>query len=355
VARPLLNRTAMTRWLVLVVIAVNSAACTIYWGDDDCDYEAYPTDVAGTVDPYTNQCVFYGGGGGSCGDDGWGGAAEPAPNGAVCPGACDALAERDCAATAGCRTTYTSEWCDPSTDGPCPDQAFNHCWGVHPYGVVAGECWGLDAYSCASRDDCSAVYSFGYYAADAEAGAPAPTMTFQRCQPEWEPPGGCDAITCEPGTHCVEECYPCDDADGDGVCPPYCDAYCVPDATCDGVTCPLDTHCELQCTTPDPSTGTTTCDPVCMPDYACEVVDCPPGQHCEETCVVVDCLPDTECPPPVCTVDCVPDGPTCEMIGTEAECNARPDCTSVYNGFNCTCNADGTCTCETLVWDRCET
>jgi hypothetical protein len=344
----------MTRWLFLVVIAVNSAACTIYWGDDDCDYEAYPTEPqSGYVDPYTNQCqyAYYPP---TCGG-GYEDRPLAQPAGATCPGPCDYLTEAQCHDAAECRITYTGDACDPST-GSCLEQEFNHCWGIYGEPPTPGDCRSLDAYGCASRNDCSAVYSYGYYAADAESGAPAPVMTFLACQPEWETPTtGCEAITCEPGTHCVEECYPCDDADGDGICPPYCDAYCVPDATCDGVTCPLDTHCELECTIVEPS-GDTSCSPVCMPDNGCEVVDCPPGSHCEETCVVIDCLPDTECPPPTCTVDCVPDGPSCETIADEATCVARPDCTSVYEGFNCTCDSSGNnCTCETLIWDRCET
>jgi hypothetical protein len=57
--------------------------------------------------------------------------------------------------------------------------------------------------------------------------------------------------------------------------------------------------------------------------------------------------------PGECYATCQPTT-ACETLTDEATCNARGDCTSVYNGDNCTCYPGGYCECEILTWDRCE-
>ncbi len=120
---------------------------------------------------------------------------------------------------------------------------------------------------------------------------------------------------------------------------------------------------------------------------------CPSGTvpGIEDGCFTGFCIPKTQCgpsnpgsctdsgsgamcnmAPPKCPVDTVPginDGcwtgfcipadecpvPACETLTSESACDARTDCQSVFNGTSCTCTEDGTCTCASETWARCET
>lgn len=444
------------RAAVVIAVLVPVAGCSIYFGDDtgdDCQGAiegdtAYPG--PGYRNPETGTCEAWGGGG--CYDSGGGAQAEP--DWAVCDGSCEALDEVSCLAAAECRAAYLGWTCPPWADSeadclPSMNE-FLGCWGIAPSGPAEPEdCWSLDAYACSRHNDCSAVYQ--QVEAPGDDGGFQQTLSFVGCQPEapvqgcysdeecpsgyectadteCTPPPGCDpdtgmcdsdspqpcygqcvpstsscaAVDCGPGYHCEEECWPCDDADGDGMCEPLCQPTCVPDyntctaidcgpgyecqelcwpcdplpdgtgcedgpycepqcvrigpQTCDDIDCGVGGHCEIQCWG-DPDGGTMDeCQAVCVPDSGCAAVDCGPGYHCEETCEGA-CTPDGECPPPVCTIACVPDMPTdtCEALASEDACLARPDCTAVYQGENCECTPFGGCTCEILTYERCET
>ena len=45
---------------------------------------------------------------------------------------------------------------------------------------------------------------------------------------------------------------------------------------------------------------------------------------------------------------------SCASLTDEASCLARPDCTAVYTGTDCTCDEAGDCTCENEAYDKCE-
>jgi hypothetical protein len=439
------------RCLVLALIAP-IAGCSFYFGGDDTGDDCgsgdaeYPGDPGpGLRNPDNGQCEYYGGGGGceyppydTAGFDESGAAYEP--DWASCSSGCEGLDEATCLAAPQCRGTYLDSCGSDSSSDCAPDLYFNECWGVAPTGPVTGECYGLDAYGCSQHNDCAAVYvrnSSGYlsfvtcqpetiqgcysdeecptgYECTADTDCLPPPMgesdspvCYGQCVPSQN---ACDNVDCGIGYHCEEECYPCDDADGDGMCEPicqpvcvpdyttcsavdcgpgyhceelchpcdplpdgtgcedgpYCEPQCVPDVppTCDLVDCGPDAHCELQCYPPDPTDPTDPptmdeCYPVCVPNdpgNTCDEIVCPPGAHCEESCVVAPCLPDGECPPPYCYGECVPDGPTetCESLQTEAECTGRPDCVAVYTGDDCVCYPWG-CECAVLTYERCET
>lgn len=47
-------------------------------------------------------------------------------------------------------------------------------------------------------------------------------------------------------------------------------------------------------------------------------------------------------------------GVDCGAITSEAVCIVTPECRALYEGINCHCYADGTCTCDSWLFDRCE-
>ncbi len=46
--------------------------------------------------------------------------------------------------------------------------------------------------------------------------------------------------------------------------------------------------------------------------------------------------------------------PACSELGDEPACVARIDCAPLYEGVNCTCTADGTCSCDSWEYSACE-
>jgi hypothetical protein len=385
--------------VVLIALASAAGGCVFYADDDDC---AAPDYWLGYRNPDTGVCENWGGGGGGCY-----GALEGAqdvqalPDWASCPGACEGLDESTCLATPGCRGSYFQEECPPDTDCDGPfGTRFQECWGTAPTGPVQGACEGLDAQECSRHDDCIAVYGANW-----EYGGQA----FSYCAPEPTVTPGCELVDCAPGYHCELQCYPCDGADPDDpICDPYCEPICVPDApTCDdGTVCPEGEQCVTVCAggdclpdepcppkecwsecvpddVPDPGTceGDVWCDSLpptcpagttpgilngCWSGYCIPLTDCGPGEPgscygevlcdmatpaCPEGttpgvldgCYTGYCIPIWQCETQV----------VCEALG-EADCVARPDCAPVYSGYGCTCDPDGTCTCEDWVYERCE-
>jgi hypothetical protein len=219
-----------------------------------------------------------------------------------------------------------------------------------------------------------------------------------------------DGQACPPGHHCETVCVdrPCDD---DQPCPGVCWSECVPDVPsgCETVDCPPGFHCEEQCACPpcdgdDPACGMPCeCRPACVPDGTTDPGECrgevwcrslPP--ECPDGTVpgILDhcwsgfCIPIAACDPRdpgqcdgevACdmTAPACPDGTTpgiddgcytgyciplwacetdrrCAAIDDERTCLSRADCRAVYDGFGCTCEADGTCTCQDWRFARCE-
>ncbi|MCX5742618.1 MAG: hypothetical protein NT062_08995, partial [Proteobacteria bacterium] len=262
----------------------------------------------------------------------------------------------------------------------------------------------LDAYSCAMHDDCVSQFEVTYGPTDA-----IQSRYFAACAPEPITGGSCLATTCGPGTHCEEQCTGACPPDAGGMpCDVYCAPTCVPDPTysCANVDCGAGYMCVEQC---DPLTATPTmggtggigCWPSCVqivndPGECYGAVACdalPPACPADTTAGVLNgcwsgyCIPTSQCgpqdpgtcdaatcatPPPSCpsgttagvkngcyTGYCIPDSSCpqlpCEALTDEASCQARMECSAVYSGDNCTCLPDGTCTCTSQTFARCET
>ena len=288
---------------LFVVLVVMLAGCDLYFdgGDDDC--KAYPeVDQAQYRNPETGQCEGFGGG--YC-DDPCGICAYDVaiPDWGACYSQCDALDENSCIATAGCYAAYLN----PTRVPPDMDlDKFQGCWAVAQSGPAPGACSGLDAHECSRHDNCSAIY--------------------------------------------IEQLGPDDQSTGMRF------GSCVPEQgnSCGGIDCGANAHCEEQCSTCDPDTGMDCekCGPVCVPDDdACDLIDCADGYECVQVCDEMD-PNNPDCG--VCRVECVPTA-QCEALPTEAACAARGDCSRVYEGENCTCDANGNCECEVLTYERCQT
>jgi hypothetical protein len=370
--------------MVLAVVAP-IAGCSFYFGgDDDCENEAYPTDPGlGYLNPYTNLCEYYSGGGGTCGDD------YPedlrdedsaAPDWVTCGGPCDGLDELGCLAAAECRATYAGTYCSPAADCvPVDDHVFLGCVGVAPSGPITGPCWDLDAYTCSQHNDCAAIYN-GYYPFDSNGAAePPPSSWFAGCEPEPAPIGCYSDSECPSGYECTAdtECGP-GPCGLDGICDDEADeacyGTCVPSGnSCDeiDIDCPPGWRCEEECFPCDPVDGET-CEPICratcVPETStCEAIDCGPGYECQELCW--GCEPtDTDgdgeadtagCEEGeiTCEPTCVPTNPTsCDAIDCgygshcELQCYPSPDPTDpTMDECYPVCVPDGGGTCSDIT------
>lgn len=289
---------------LLVPVLVLLAGCDLYFDGDDDDTPCLETPPIAPLElrnPDNGQCQPFGGFpcDGTCGPCAEAAADQAQPDWGVCYGGCDFLDEASCSVDPSCRVVYDA---NSNVDEP---PRFLACWSIAPSGPApAGGCDGLDAQSCSRHNDCVAMYD----------DLPDGTLQFARCTAE---ASGCFGDQdCGPGSHCSVT---------DGACgsPPGCG----PDVAC-----------------PDVCYGT------CVPNSpTCEAIDCGPGTHCEEYCTV-DPNGTT-----VCKSECVPDQAACASLPTEADCQGRADCNAIYQGENCTCHDDGSCACEVLTYDHCET
>ncbi len=358
---------------------LSTAGCGFYFGDDDC-VEADRFPVPDLRNPETGRCESQGTVGGGCGGDpaplpgtetppssgdqagpGFGGGGAEAPidpsqfDWAQCNTFCDNLAEDQCKLADGCRAAYR--------ELPFDGIEFIGCWGTAPSGPIRGtDCTqAFSGYECSLHDDCSPVYLNG---PGAEWGP------FTRCIPESDCPGGGvpqplfrDPVTgqCTDGgvgcgaidppvvpdlALCVSGCEAFDEATCRGVdgcraiyvdaCP-ACDALVLEFAACWGV----------------PPSG-----PIRGGD--CGVLD---AQECSrhDDCTAVHANDWTISPmgPPWtpaafgwCAAEVVPP-PACDTITDERTCIERVDCSPVYEGSDCTCDASG-CTCATWTFIACQ-
>jgi hypothetical protein len=378
VGPPLAERDGMMKsWLAAVVIAVlvPASGCSIYFGDDTGDdclgaVEGDSAPGPGYRNPDNGTCEYWGGGG--CYDSGGGAQAEP--DWASCSTSCEGLDELSCLAAAECRGAYIGwtcpPWADSESDCLPSMNEFYQCWGIAPSGPAEPEdCWGLDAYACSRHNDCSAVYQ--YVEAPGDDGGFQNAVSFVGCQPEPAPQGCYSDTECPSGYECTAdtECNPPPGCDPDGgTCdsdaPEVCYGQCVPSTnSCAAVDCGPGYHCEEECWPCDDADGDGMCEPfcqpTCVPDYnTCAAIDCGPGYECQELCWPCDPLPDgTGCEGgPYCEPQCVPVEPqeVCESLASEDACIARADCVAVYQGDDCECTPAG-CTCEILTYERCET
>ena len=374
----------------LVVLSLLLTGCGLYWGnnngEDDVCAVAAPDVQSQNRDPFDGQCITTdGGGGGGCGCL----PCPPPPGGmgslawASCSGVCDNLGESDCLATASCHAEYTAP-ADTTQQNTSPAQ-FTACWDTISSYVSTGACAGLDAQTCATHDNCASLMT---NTNDGEGD-----LEFTSCIEE---SSVCGTLTCGTGTHCAEECPPCN---SEGC---TCTPRCIPDATCADIDCLPGTVCQIQC--PDLVGNDTggSCAPTCVPSghdpggctgtITCNSAPpaCPSNTTAgiENGCYTGYCIPSGNCGQPdpgLCyaqvTCDlaapacptgsmpgvssggcytgyCIPQSDceveACERLTTEAACTGRADCSPLYTGTDCTCDSSG-CTCETLTFERCET
>ncbi|MFN0248613.1 MAG: hypothetical protein ACKV2T_17105 [Kofleriaceae bacterium] len=338
-AQPLLHGSVM-RLVLALALATLASGCQLYFGGDDeppvtCGYGGYggaPEPDPGVPsqllrNPQTGDCEVFGGYGGG---GGWGNCfydedydqcvcddvaeptAPPAPNWPACESSCSILDEETCLSEPGCQVAY---WEEEMYDLLPPAPLFRGCYATLGGPDIYTSCFNLDAYECAQQDSCSIFYTANYdHPPPLGGGGMTPNDSyaqFTQCRPE-PTNAGCAAVDCGPGYHCEDSCYP----------------------------------------TPG---GGSQCTPMCVPDqgHGCANIDCGPGYECVETCDTMEPTPIGGCFPGQCYGTCVPTT-ACESLTTESACNARTDCTSVYNGDDCTCYPGGFCECEILTWDHCE-
>lgn len=305
-ARRLLPDRGMRR---LVTVLVLLTGCNLYWtGDGDdvvCALDIAPSQEL--RNPVTGDCEYFNGPGYPC-DDFCGpcpeSAGQPTPDWGACYSQCNGLEEASCLTASGCLAAYYE---DPRADSI--GRTFRGCFVTAPSGPVStGACTNLDAQQCSRHDNCAMVYD-GNLDGTNEGN-------FAYCAPE-PTAMGCATVDCGPGHHCEEQCRDCgptEDCSG----PQVCSSTCVPDGnTCATTTCQTGYECVEVCSGGGTATGGTT-----------------PGVG-------------------TCTASCVP-VTACAALPTEAACTARPDCTSVYIGTDCTCYPNQGCTCEVLTYDHCE-
>jgi len=392
--------------LALALLTISATGCGLYTGDDEPPPPCYPYAALSIAqeqrDPYTGTCNpgYY-----PC-DDRCGPcpayeSADAIAPGPACYGACSGLDEQSCLASTECHAQY-------DVGGFIAGTVFNECWDIAPLPVTSGNaCEGLDAWSCAMAEDCIGVFEVQHGPDDGILG-----RTFSYCAAQ--PVGGsCAAATCAPGTHCVEECVSaCPDpgmgpGPEDPTCTTYCEARCIPDEpySCAVIDCGPGYTCVEQCDSMDPTMGGPGyCYPACIPvpnhdpgecyaPVACDALPpaCPTGTVAGvlNGCWSGYCIPEANCGPsdpggcdpadgtclvgpPMCpsgtipgtsggcyTGYCIPESSCpavpCEALTDETTCLSRPECSAVYAGTNCTCLPDGSCTCESQEFSRCET
>jgi hypothetical protein len=240
-------------------------------------------------------------------------------------------------------TTCHQQDCPPcDTCGACPEVCYGVC-------VV-------DTPSCASTD-CGPGYHCEdqCYPTDGQNGPPEMSWCTPACIPDGD---ACAGVDCGPGYECVEGCPMGEDG---GL---WCGAQCVPSGGGDPGSCTGSVSCDA--TPPACPSGTTPgITNGCWTGYCIPNADCGPNDPGE-------CYGDVICAmaPPACPANttagiangcytgyCIPDGAceaaACETLTTESACTARMDCSAVYAGSDCTCDANG-CTCQSVSFAHCE-
>jgi hypothetical protein len=284
----------MRKLALLLSISVLASGCEIYFGDDDDECASggtvrVPAPDTGLRNPETGVCEYYGGNPDPC-------YAQPQafdapgalPNWGACVSECTGLDQDSCERADGCRVIYADECA--GTPEPCIGVHYFGCWATAQPPVRGGACVGLDPYTCALHDDCSAVHE----ASHCKTGADCPEIGgFISCQSEVDATADCSALG---ESACIER------AD----CAPL---YEGSDCSCDASGCHCNQETFLSCH--ERGTGGSACGPyLCSADEYCEhgVGGAPPGVN---------------------TYACKP---------LPSSCAAGPTCTCVANepcGFDC--------------------
>ncbi len=132
------------------VLLLAVAGCTLLDGDDDrCAAPAEPR-MLELVDPTTLDCQTVTACSGAtecseCSD------VEPFPLWGACTSPCTGLDEAQCSANASCHIAISNAT-DALTD-------YIGCFALDTSSPATGACSTLDAYGCATRPDCEAIYN----------------------------------------------------------------------------------------------------------------------------------------------------------------------------------------------------
>jgi hypothetical protein len=235
---------------------------------------------------------------------------------------CGTLDEATCKTSLDC----TAQYCHA-----CPNQSqFEGCTtvGAPPMECseecVAVSCDSLDEASCKTRSDCQPEYCQGCGGAQTFVGCGEPgggtACPAIACLPP--PCSGLDQASCAARSDChVASCPNCDGGVGFAGCIAPGDPQVQCPAACIGAP-PCNQLSESQCSTRGD----------CAPGYC---PNCDGGQRfvgCAAPSTAFSC--PLACPAPA----------ACSTVTTEAVCNARTDCHSVFvDPGTCGCNAVGCC------------
>ena len=241
----------------LLAAALSTSACI--FPSDTIDEPCPAIAVAPARNPATGACEIRDGW--SC--DEFGQTNEPELLGepwASCYTGCEQLEGVACQEAVGCQQAYFDA--DGGYDYLGEEPLA--CWAVIQDFAVAGDCQGLDAWSCATRDDCRPVY----WPADVAMPEMPPEsgMAFSYCAPEITPDG--------PGL-----CYPPTDGYFCTALPPECPTGTAPGA---GAGCWTGYCIPLEDCEPAPACeglGENSC--LARSDCDALYVACEPNEDCE--------------------------------------------------------------------------
>ncbi|HEY4178318.1 MAG TPA: hypothetical protein VGM90_15835 [Kofleriaceae bacterium] len=300
-------------------------------------------------------------GSGSDAGGGSGGAnLAPIPDYPQCGTRCDQLSENDCLAAAECQATYTNNYYAYP-----PGEPAKACGGVSNYQCEAGESCIHDGNYPDTTGHCEANNGGGGSGSGGSGGGSGGTMdpnvpvsptSFAGCYStgtDYGSSGSCYGLDANACVH-RDDCSPVYDNYGYGSSFDSCIPEPQANNSCDNVYCGSGAHCEQECITEDSNNPFTDCVAQCVPDGdSCASVDCAPGYTCVDTCDTM--TPDAagNTPAGQCWASCQPTE-SCNAITDQNQCDSRSDCTSVYDGENCTCYPGGYCDCEVLTWKRCD-
>jgi hypothetical protein len=280
---------ALTVGIALALLLV-APACGFYFGGDD--------------DPCD---VDFGGG------DSAGAQAEPAPTGLLNPdtGQCEFFGN-----------PFPPPFPCDSECGPCvggaeqpPDAVPQPSWGF-----CESFCTGLDEATCLDTSGCRAGYVDGGDDPDVFSDC---WMTDQG-GPIQGDCTGLDAYSCSLHDDCKAIHTNACDPNGDKLVPACLGAF---------------SQCQNETGGVDPGN--------CFDEVLCDgpTPECPPNTlpGVKDGCYTGFCIPLDQCESQV----------ACSAIGEEVACVGRADCTALYEGVNCSCDANG-CDCVDWTFDTCE-
>jgi len=218
--------------------------------------------------------------------------------------------------------TYPPYPCD-SECGPCPGDESRPQAPQPTWGFCEGFCTGLDEATCLATPGCRGAYIDGGSSPDVYAEC---WQTDQSGPIQGGTCAGLDAYTCSMHDDCIAVHTSACESEPDALFEPTCLGFFAECAAEPG-------------NNSDPGT--------CYDPVTCDETppDCPPNTipGVKDGCYTGFCIPVDQC-----------EGtPACSEIVAEMACIGRADCTPLYEGVDCSCDANG-CTCSDWVFQSCD-